>query len=107
MKEKRCEFHTSLVTFLSYILKSGPVKMDPEKVKAMTKGPTPTTWKQLQHFMGFASFYCQFITNYNQVAAPLTHLTSTSRAFASFPEAECADQLLLFHGQAQLSLTGS
>lgn len=37
----------------------------------------PTTWKQLQSFLGFANFYHQFILSFARVVCPLTNLLRT------------------------------
>ena len=50
------------------------------KIKALVEWPTPTTCKQLQCFLGFAN-YRHFITDFSWIAAPLTSLTATLRAF--------------------------
>uniref|UniRef100_A0A8C5MUU4 Cell adhesion associated, onco regulated n=1 Tax=Leptobrachium leishanense TaxID=445787 RepID=A0A8C5MUU4_9ANUR len=36
---------------------TGHIKMDPEKVDAITSWPLPTTRKEVQRFIGFANFY--------------------------------------------------
>ncbi|KAI3366542.1 hypothetical protein L3Q82_000675 [Scortum barcoo] len=81
VKKEKCEFHASQISFLGFMLKVGQVQADPEKVKAVTEWPTPTSHKLLQHFLGFANFYRRFIKNYSQVAASLTALTSPSCLF--------------------------
>ncbi|KAK3518564.1 hypothetical protein QTP70_002337 [Hemibagrus guttatus] len=48
--------------------------MDQAKVHAVTGWPEPTTEKELQHFLGFANVYRQFIRNYSSMASPLTSL---------------------------------
>lgn len=64
--------------FLGYVIAEGLVKMDPEKLCAMREWPTQSTWKQVQPFLGFASFYWKFIRNFSSIAAPLHSLTSSS-----------------------------
>ncbi|KAF7215971.1 transcript variant X1, partial [Nothobranchius furzeri] len=76
VKAEKCEFHVSVVKFLGFVLESGRLRADPDKVQAVTEWPTPTTRKQLQRFLGFANFYRRFIRNYSQTTAPLTALTS-------------------------------
>ncbi|XP_064197194.1 uncharacterized protein LOC135257909 [Anguilla rostrata] len=90
VKVEKCEFHVSSVRFLGFIIEEGQVRMDPEKVKVVIEWPTPTTLKHLQRFLGFANFYRRFIRDYSRVVAPLTHLTSSSVAFAWTPEADTA-----------------
>lgn len=57
-------------------------------VKAVTDWPVPSTQKLLERFLGFANFHRRFIRNYSQVAAPLTHLTSTKLPFIWSNEAD-------------------
>ena len=58
----------------------------------MEQWSTPTDWKALQRFLGFANFYRRFIRNYSSIAAPLTRLTSTKVKFSWGQEAEDAFQ---------------
>lgn len=46
---------------LDYITESGQVKTDPEKILTVAEWPKPNTRKQLQQFLGFATFYCRFM----------------------------------------------
>ncbi|KAK3548091.1 hypothetical protein QTP70_004519 [Hemibagrus guttatus] len=48
--------------------------MDCAKVEAIKSWPQPGTVKGLQHFLGFANFYCRFILGYSDLTAPLTSL---------------------------------
>uniref|UniRef100_A0A8C6PCD2 Gypsy retrotransposon integrase-like protein 1 n=1 Tax=Nothobranchius furzeri TaxID=105023 RepID=A0A8C6PCD2_NOTFU len=81
VKAEKCEFHAPSVKFLGFVLESGRLGPDPEKVQAVKDWPTPSTRKQLQRFLGFANFYRRFIKGYSQIAAPLTQLTSVKRPF--------------------------
>lgn len=81
VKAEKCEFHSSSVSFLGFVIAGGEVRPDPAKVRAVVEWPVPTTRKQLQRFLGFANFLRRFIRNYSSVAAPLTGLTSLSVPF--------------------------
>ena len=61
---------------------------DPEKVKHVAKWPTPTGIKDLQKFLGLASYYRKFIKNVAQIAAPLHHFTKQSKKYCWTPEFE-------------------
>ena len=100
MKAEKCEFHASTVTFPGYIIESGQVKTDQDEIRAVAEWPTPTTWKQLQWFLGFANFYHGFIWNFSRVAAPLTRITSSFIPFSWTSKAEQAFSELesLHHG---------
>ena len=81
VKAEKCSFHTDSVSFLGFVVQRGQLQADPEKVRAVSEWPVPTTRKQLQRFLGFANFYRRFIRDYSRVAAPLTQLTSTKVPF--------------------------
>ncbi len=71
-KAEKCEFHQETISFLGYVISSGGVVMDEQKVRAVVNWPQPTTLKELQHFLGFANFYRWFICNFSTIAAPVT-----------------------------------
>lgn len=48
--------------------------MDKAKVTAVTEWPTPHTVKDLQCFLGFASFYLLFIQGFRSITTPLNAL---------------------------------
>lgn len=89
VKAEKCEFHSSLASFLRYIITPGSIQMDPAKISAVLDWPNPDSRKQLQRFLRYANFYHRFIRNYSSVAAasPLTTLTSINRLFLWSPEA--------------------
>ncbi|XP_048021424.1 uncharacterized mitochondrial protein AtMg00860-like [Megalobrama amblycephala] len=71
-------------------MSSDGVRMDPDKVKAVVDCPIPDSRKALQRFLGFAHFYWRFISNFSQLATPLTALTSPATAFRWSDAAEAA-----------------
>lgn len=71
---KKCMMGESQVDYLGHIMSNGGVQMDPSKVSAVLKWPTPTSLKGLHGFMGLTGYYCRFIRNYGKIAAPLTAL---------------------------------
>jgi len=71
---EKCEFHTPETTFLGFIVGRGVVRMDSEKVAAVTDWPTPRTRCELEAFLGFANFYRQFIRAHSRKARGMTNL---------------------------------
>ena len=61
VKAEKCKFHVPSISFLGYIISQGQIEMDPSKVSAVAKWPSPPTRKRLQQFLGFANFYRRFI----------------------------------------------
>lgn len=77
----RCEFHSPTVSFLGYVIAEGEIKMDLEKVWAVSDWPTPSSREEVQRFLGFANFYRKFIRNFSSVAALLHELTLPKKGF--------------------------
>ena len=50
------------------------IRVNPLKVKAITKLPPPHTILQLQILQGKANFLCQFIVNYAEITKGFMHL---------------------------------
>jgi len=74
-KAERCEFHSESVEYLGYILSPSGLTMSDDKIKIIQDWPEPKKVKDIQSFLGFVNFYCQFIFNYSDIVIPLTHLT--------------------------------
>ena len=53
----KSEFHKKEVKFLGSIIITKGIRMDQEKVKAVTKWPEPKNTKEVQAFLDFANFY--------------------------------------------------
>ena len=49
---------------------------DPDKVSAVQTWSKPENIKEVQQFMGLASYYVQYVRNFADIAAPLTLLMS-------------------------------
>ena len=71
----KCTFHADSVEYLGYILSLTDLTMDPAKVQIIQDWPEPRKVKDIQSFLGFANFYCQFIHEYSDIVVPLTQLT--------------------------------
>ncbi|KAJ1036048.1 hypothetical protein NDA18_000195 [Ustilago nuda] len=63
-KLSKCEFHTTMVEFLGYIIKPSGVEMDPEKVRTVKEWPMLESIHDIQRFLGFANFYQRFIAHF-------------------------------------------
>ena len=76
---KKCKFLTTEVEFLRFMISTKGVFMDPTWVNTITKWLEPTSYRDLQVFLGFANFYQRFIAEYSQIARPLTSLLKGSK----------------------------
>ena len=78
----KCEFETKRTKYLGYIVEVGEgIKMDPDKVKAITNWEPPVTVKGVRSFLGFANYYRLFIKGFAGLAKPLTDLTKKGEKF--------------------------
>lgn len=78
----KCEFSGSSVSFLGYIIESGKVATDPEKIRAVAEWPIPTTCKQIQRFLCFAPILLPLHQDCSRVAASLTRLSYSFTLFS-------------------------
>jgi RNase H-like domain found in reverse transcriptase len=56
--------------------------MDPAKFNIVLSWPTPHSVKDIQSFLGFMNFYCQFIMSYSDLMHPLIHLMKKHETFS-------------------------
>ena len=75
---RKCEFFTTQVEFLGFIVSTDGVSMDKRRVAAIQDWPKPTSYHEVQVFLGFVNFYRRFIHHYSQIAGPLTGLLKGS-----------------------------
>ncbi|TKR95952.1 hypothetical protein L596_010042 [Steinernema carpocapsae] len=106
LKAKKCCFARQNVPFLGYLLTEKGIKIDPSKVAPIRAYPEPQNMKELQRFLGLATYNRKFIANFAQIAAPLTRLTkpavpyifdeSCKEAFESIKTKICEEVTLRF-----------
>lgn len=74
-KVEKCYFHQTHIEYLGHIIEQGTIMMDPVKLAGVVAWPMPKNKKEVQVFLGFTNYYCQFITNFSKLAKSLTILT--------------------------------
>jgi hypothetical protein len=74
--------------------RKGQVKMDPVKVQAITDWPTPTSLTELRSFIGFGTYYKEFIPSYSAITRPLHDLTKGGVTWKWGPDQQAAFTLL-------------
>ena len=77
---KKCEFDTDTVEFLGFVVGVDGIKMESSRVESITQWPAPTTFRELQVFIGFANFYHRFIAGFSKVIRPLTDMLKGMKA---------------------------
>ena len=75
VKLRKCQFGMQQCTYLGFIVGSGLLKPEIDKLKAIKQLPIPKTKRDVRAFLGITGYYRKFIANYATVAAPLTDST--------------------------------
>jgi len=57
LKASKCEFHTTEMEYLGYVILPQGLRMDEEKIRTIKEWKEPTNVKGIQSFLGFANFY--------------------------------------------------
>jgi hypothetical protein len=72
---EKCKFKKTRIEYLDIIISHNKVEKDPVKVTGAADWPTPTNKKEVQSFVRFINFYCQFIPGFSHHAHTLFDLT--------------------------------
>ena len=72
----KSKFHVHETIFLLHVINGQEVKIDPSKLKTMSKWPIPTKKKKVQAFLGFTNYYRRYIISYRAKAHPFINLTN-------------------------------
>jgi hypothetical protein len=74
LKQSKCSFGASKVEYLGHLVGKAGVRLDPKNIKVMQDWSDPKNLKILRGFMGLKGYNCKFVTNYGNIATPLTAL---------------------------------
>ena len=74
LKPSKCDLFKQQINYFGHVVSKEGVSTDPEKIKAVTEWPQPTTVTEVRSFLGFVSYYRRFIPNFSKVATPLNTL---------------------------------
>ena len=62
------------VVFLGHVVTKEGIKIDPQKVKAITEWSMPTNITKIRSFLRLAGYYRRFVKDFSKIASPLTNL---------------------------------
>ena len=80
-KLAKCEFLCSELRYLGHIIGKEGLKVDPHKMEVVKDWPTPVNVTDIRRFLGLANYFRKFVQDFSAIAAPLTKLSSSKRAW--------------------------
>ena len=81
LQPTKCAFARKKVEFLGHIVSEDGIATDPAKIEKVANWPEPTSTKEVQQFLGLASYYRQFIKDFSMYAKPLCKLIEKGEEF--------------------------
>ncbi|GKG14548.1 putative reverse transcriptase domain-containing protein, partial [Tanacetum coccineum] len=93
-KFTKCNFWLDSVQFLSHVIDSKGVHVDPAKIVAIKNWAAPTTPTEVRQFHGLAGYYRRFIEGFSLISKPLTKLTQKDKKYEWGKEEKEAFQTL-------------
>ncbi|GJW11499.1 putative reverse transcriptase domain-containing protein [Tanacetum coccineum] len=95
-KFSKCEFWMSKVQFLSHVIDSEGIHVDPAKIKSIKDWASPKTPPEIRQFLGLAGSYRRFIKGFSKVARPMMKLTQKSINASIFALPEGSENFVVY-----------
>ena len=102
----KCKFLTKRVKYLGMIVTIKGIKMDLDKIKAVQNWEALTSIKEIQAFLGFANFYCQFIPNFSKLSQSLVSAIKRSHYITKSGNKKIKYDLFEWNNERQKAFEG-
>nr|XP_043069086.1 uncharacterized protein K02A2.6-like [Drosophila bipectinata] len=96
-KKEKCFFFKDEIEYLGRRISAQGILPDTSGLEAVELLRPPSNLQQLEAFMGKVNYYCNFIPNYSQLAAPLNQLRRKNVAYIFGPQQQQAFTALKSH----------
>ncbi|KAK6756000.1 hypothetical protein RB195_014409 [Necator americanus] len=84
----KCAFLQTEINYLGFLINTQGRRPDTEKTKAIHKMPAPNDVSQLLSFLGFITFYGNFVKDLHNLRAPLDTITKKDVVYTWTPECQ-------------------
>lgn len=81
LNKDKCRFCRDELKYLGYVINASGLLVDPDKVEAILRIPTPRNVTEVRRIVGLASWYRRFVPNFSTLTAPLTALLRKNTKF--------------------------
>ncbi|GJZ22385.1 putative reverse transcriptase domain-containing protein [Tanacetum coccineum] len=71
----KCEFWIPKVQFLSHVIDSQGIHVDPTKIESIKDWESPKTPTEIRQFLGLAGYYRRFVKGFSNISKSMTKLT--------------------------------
>ncbi|GKD24188.1 putative reverse transcriptase domain-containing protein [Tanacetum coccineum] len=93
-KFSKCKFWIPKVQFLSHMIDSQGIHVEPTKIESIKYWESPKTPTKIRQFLGLVGYYRRFIEGFSKIAKSMTKLTQKGVKFDWGDKQEAAFQLL-------------
>ena len=108
LKKSKCLFFKQELYYMGHLLMTNGIKLQLEKVKAISGMKPPKNQKCVREFLGMAGYYQKFINRFADAARPMTKLTRKGVKFEWTDECQLGFDYLthaLLRPQSCITLT--
>ena len=92
LNPSKCKFAQHSLDYLGHIVSREGLRTNPKLTEAVAEFPRPQTVSDARRFLGLASYYRRFISNFAKTARPLHRLTCKDTRFVWSAECQTAFQ---------------
>ena len=74
LNKDKTKFKKEGVNYIGHVVSKDGIKVDPEKVDAITNMPPPKNTRELKTYLGMLGYISKFIPNMSMITEPLRQL---------------------------------